>query len=133
VLVAVLTVLILAWTVAGFRRSAGVPLEPAFAADKFRPNDDPLWPRHWVEFPGSWEQPGVQIDSEATVAVVRSAITEMPSPQREVIVARDIEGRSAAEVRQELDLDPSDERDLLNQARGLVRARLNDYFEEHGK
>lgn len=133
VLVAVLTVLILAWTVAGFRRSAGVPLEPAFAADKFRPNDDPLWPRHWVEFPGSWEQTGVQIDSDATVAVVRSAITEMPSPQREVIVARDIEGRSAAEVRQELDLDPSDQRDLLNQARGLVRARLNDYFEEHAK
>ena len=132
VLVAALTVL-LAWTVAGFRRSAGVPLEPAFAADQFRPDDDPLWPRHWVDFPGSWEQPGVQIDSDATVAVVREAIAEMPSPQHDVIVAHDIEGRSPAEVREELDLGPSDERDLLNQARGLVRARLDDYFEEHGK
>jgi DNA-directed RNA polymerase specialized sigma24 family protein len=75
----------------------------------------------------------VQIDTDATVAEVRAAITDLPSPQHDVIVARDVEGRSPAEVRDQLDLSPSDERDLLNQARGRVRARLDDHFEEDGK
>jgi predicted MFS family arabinose efflux permease len=132
--VAVITVVLLAWTVRGFMRSpAGLPLEPAFAADQFRPDDDPQWPGHWVEPPEPWEQPGVQTETDATVAEVRKAITDSPSPQHEVIVARDVKGRSPAEVREALDLSPSDERDLLNQARGSVRARLDDYFEEHGK
>jgi MFS family permease len=132
--VAVITVVLLAWTVRGFMRSpAGVPLEPAFAADRFRPDDDPQWAGHWVDPPTAWEQPGVQIDTGATVAEVRAAITDLPSPQHDVIVARDVEGRSPAEVREELDLSPSDERDLLNQARGRVRARLDDHFEKDGK
>ena len=57
--VAVLTVVLLAWTVRGIMRSpAGVPLEPAFAADRFRPDDDPQWPGHWVDPPEAWEQAG---------------------------------------------------------------------------
>lgn len=129
--VAVLTVVLLAWTVRGFMRSpAGVPLEPAFATDEFRPDDDAEWPGHWVDPPGAWEQPGVPIVTDATVAEVREAITDLPSPQHDVIVARDVEGGSPAEVREELDLSPSEERDLLNQARGHVRARLDHYFEE---
>jgi hypothetical protein len=132
--VAALTVVLLAWTVRGFIRSpAGVPLEPVFAADQFLPDDAPQWPGHWVDPPGAWEQPGVQIVTDATVAEVRAAIVDLPSPQHDVIVARDVEGRSPAEVREELDLSPSEERDLLNQARGRVRARLDRYFEEHGK
>jgi predicted MFS family arabinose efflux permease len=132
--VAVLTVLLLAWTVRGFMRSpAGIPLEPAFAADQFRPDDDPQWPGHWVDPPGVWEQTGVQVETDATVAEVREAITDLPSPQHDVIVARDVEGRSPVEVREKLDLSPADERDLLNQARGRVHARLDDYFEEDGK
>jgi DNA-directed RNA polymerase specialized sigma24 family protein len=75
----------------------------------------------------------VPIDTDATVAEVRAAITDMPSPQHDVIVARDVEAQSPAAVRDELDLSPSDERDLLNQARGRVRARLDDYFEEDGR
>ena len=132
--VAVLTIVLLAWTVRGIMRSpAGVPLEPTFAADRFRPDDDPQWPGHWVDPPKAWEQAGVQIGTDATLAEVRAAITDLPSPQHEVIVARDVAGRSPADVREELDLSPSDERDLLNQARGRVRARLDDHFEEDGK
>jgi DNA-directed RNA polymerase specialized sigma24 family protein len=43
-----------------------------------------------------------------------------------------LEGRSPAEVRDELDLTPAEERDLLTQARGRVRARLDDHLKEHG-
>jgi predicted MFS family arabinose efflux permease len=130
--VAVLTVVLLGWTVRGFIRSpAGVPLEPAFPADRFRPDDDPEWPGHWVDLPGGWEQPGVQIDTDATIAEVRDAITDLPSPQHEVIVARDVDSRSPAEVSEELDLSPTDERDLLNQARGQVRNRIDRFLKEH--
>jgi len=131
--VAVLTIVLLAWTVRGIMRSpAGVPLEPAFAADRFRPDDDPRLPGHWVDPPQAWEHAGVQIETAAAVGEVRAAITDLPSPQHEVIVARDVEGRSPADVREELDLSPSDERDLLTQARARVRARLVNYFEEDG-
>jgi predicted MFS family arabinose efflux permease len=129
-ILAVLTVLLLAWTVRGVMRSAvGVPLEPAFEANQFRPDDDRQWPGHWVDPPGAWEQLGLQIGADATVAKVRDAITDLPSPQHEVMVARDVRGGSPVAVREELDLSASDERDLLNQARGRVRARLDDYFE----
>ena len=47
------------WVGPGVRRApAGVPLEPAFAADRFLPADDPEWPGHWVDPPGPWERLG---------------------------------------------------------------------------
>jgi predicted MFS family arabinose efflux permease len=123
-----MTTVLLAWTVRGFVRSpAGARLEPAFAADVFLPATDPVWPGHWAEPPQAWDPAAVRAD--ATAAVVQEAIIDLPSPQHEVLLARDVEGRSAAEVRHELDLSPSDERDLLHQARGQVRARLDDHFE----
>jgi RNA polymerase sigma-70 factor (ECF subfamily) len=109
-----------------------VPLEPAFAADQFRPDDDPQWPGHWVDPPGPWRQLGEAIDTDVAVEGVRNVITDLPSPQHDVIVARDVQGRSPAEVRGELDLTPSEERDLLTQARGRVRAQLDDHLKEHG-
>jgi MFS family permease len=125
--VAVLAVVLLASTVRGFVRApAGVPLEPAFAADRFLPADDPQWPGHWVDPPGPWEPVGERIDTGLAVDEVRGAITDLPSPQHEVIVARDVGGRSPAEVRDALDLTASEERDLLNQARGRVRSQVDE-------
>jgi predicted MFS family arabinose efflux permease len=127
--VAVFAIVLLAVVVRGFVRApAGVPLEPAFAADQFRPGDDPQWPGHWVEPPGPWEQLEEPIGMDIAVAEVQAAITDLPSPQHDVIVARDVQGRSPAAVRDELDLTPSQERDLLNQARGRVRAQLDDHL-----
>ena len=132
-LVAVFAVILLGATVRGFVRApAGVPLEPAFAADQFRPGDDPQWPGHWVDPPGPWEQLRGPIDTEAAVDEVRESITALPSPQHDVIVARDVQGRTPADVRDELDLNPSEERDLLNQARGAVRAELDTHLKERG-
>ena len=132
-LVAVFAAILLGATVRGFVRApAGVPLEPAFAADQFRPGDDPHWPGHWVDPPRPWEQLRGPIDTEAAVDEVRESITALPSPQHDVIVARDVQGRAPADVRDELDLDPSEERDLLNQARGAVRAELDTHLKERG-
>jgi len=30
------------------------PFEPAVAADRFRPSDDPQWPQHWAFTPAPW-------------------------------------------------------------------------------
>jgi MFS family permease len=132
-LVAVVAVVLLCATVRGFVRTpAGVPLEPAFAADQFRRSDDPRWPGHWVDPPGPWEGVKGPVDNEAAVDEVRESITDLPSPQHDVMVARDVQGRAPADVRDELDLSPSEERDLLNQARGRVRAQLDGYLKERG-
>jgi MFS family permease len=132
-IVAVLAIALLAAVVRGVVRApAGVPLEPAFAADRFRPSDDPEWPGHWVDPPGPWGPFGQPIDTDVALDEVQAAITDMPSPQHDVIVARDVQRRSPAEVRDELDLTPSEERDLLNQARGRVRAQVDDQFREGG-
>ena len=68
----------------------------------------------------AWEPVGERVDTGLAIDEVRGAITDLPSPQHEVIVARDVGGRSPAEVRDALDLTASEERDLLNQARGAA-------------
>jgi predicted MFS family arabinose efflux permease len=131
--VGIVTVGLLAWTVRGFVQSpAAVPLPPAFAADQFLPADDPHWPGHWARPPQTWERPGVHVDSDATLAEVRAAIAELPAIHHDVLVGRDVDGRPAADVQAALDLGPAEERALLNQARGRVRARLDHYFEDQG-
>jgi MFS family permease len=133
VVVAVFAVVLLIATVRGFVRApAGVPLEPAFAGDQFRPADDPRWPGHWVDPPGPWEEPLGPIGTQVAVAEVRGSITDLPSPQHDVMVARDVEGRAPADVQDELDLSPSEERDLLNQARGRVRDEVDARMTERG-
>jgi predicted MFS family arabinose efflux permease len=128
---AVITVLLLVWTVRGFVVSpAAVPLEAAFEADQFLPADDPEWPGHWAHPPKTWDRPGVTVDGAAALAEVRAAIADLPAPQHDVIVARDVEGRSPAQIRDALHLDPSTELDLLHQARGRVRRRLDQYVED---
>ena len=114
--------------------SAGVPLAPAFPAERFLPADDPEWPGHWADPPVPWDQaPGVELVSDESLADVRAALADLPSAHHDVIVLRDVQGRSPAEVRHALDLDAPAERELLNQARGEVRARLDHHFEErHG-
>lgn len=102
--------------------------QPAFSADRFFPPDDDEWPGHWANPPTAWAEAGHDIDSPEALEEVRSAIAEMPAAARQVMVLRDVEGRSPAEVHAALDVSPERERALLHQARGLVRARLERYF-----
>ncbi len=129
IVTAIVTAGLLAWTVRGFVRSpAAVPLEPVFAADRFLPPDHPDWPGHWADPPRAWDQPGVQLDSETALAEVRAAINDLPAVHHDVIVRRDVERRPSREVQAALGLGPGEERDVLNQARGHVRRRLDDHL-----
>ena len=53
----------------------------------------------------------------------------MPAKLRQVIVLRDVEGRSPERGSRGLNVSAEQETDLLHHARGLVRARLERYFE----
>jgi DNA-directed RNA polymerase specialized sigma24 family protein len=64
---------------------------------------------------------------------VGAAINELPPPQREVAVLRDVHGLSSRDVAAAVGLTAADERDLLDQARGLIRARLDRYVAAGGK
>lgn len=103
--------------------------EPAFAADRFLPADDPQWPGHWSSPPLPWAELGVRVDSDEALSEVQAAIVEMPPGLRQVIVLRDVEGGSSSAVQEALGISPEDERVRLHQARGLVRARLERHFE----
>ena len=61
---------------------------------------------------------------------IDAAIAELPANQREVIVLRDVEGWSATEVCNMLDLSESNQRVLLHRARVQVRERLAPYLAE---
>jgi MFS family permease len=109
--------------------AAVVATQPVFAPDRFFPLDDPTWPGHWANPPSAWTGSGHPVDSPEALEQVRAAIAEMPANLRQVIVLRDVEGRPTSEVREGLTLSAEQETDLLHHARGLVRARLERYFE----
>jgi MFS transporter, DHA2 family, multidrug resistance protein len=112
--------------------AAEMEMEPAFPPDRFLPPDHPEWPGHWETPPLAWEALGVRVDGADTLEQVRVAIAEMPEPLRQVILLRDVEGRTSDEVRAALSLAPEDVRAMLQQARSLVRDRLERYFEGTG-
>ena len=72
----------------------------------------------------------MRVDTDVALHEVAAAITDLPSPQHDVIVARDVQRRAPAEVGDELDLTPA-EGDLLDQARGRG-AQLDDVMREGG-
>lgn len=113
------------------RLPAGEVEEP-FPSDQFLPADDPVAPGHWATPPVAWEAYGARPDDPGALEQARAAIAEMPEGLRQVIVLRDVEGRSPNDVRAALNLGPDDKGVMLHQARGLVRARLERYFEERG-
>jgi DHA2 family multidrug resistance protein-like MFS transporter len=106
--------------------------EPAFPPDRFLPPDHPEWPGHWETPPVAWEALGVGVDGPDALEQARLALVEMPEDLKQVILLRDVEGRTPDEVREALSLGPEEELAMLHQARSLVRARLERYFEGRG-
>ena len=104
--------------------------EPAVAADRFRPSDDPQWPHHWAfELPAWGEHPEERLLSDEAQAVIRRAIEALPPAQREVITLRDLEGWSSVEVCNTLSVSETNQRVLLHRARSKVRRVLEQYLD----
>ena len=103
--------------------------EPAVDPDRFRAPDDPL-AGHWLTPPRDWgEAPEERVLAQEARARIDAAIAALPPNQRAVIVMRDVEGWSAAEVCNILAIGETNQRVLLHRARSRVRRALEDYFE----
>jgi RNA polymerase sigma-70 factor, ECF subfamily len=83
----------------------------------------------WESPPALWHADDDHVaDSAETMAVIRSAIEELPPRQRAVIQLHDIVGCPSTEICGLLDLSPVNQRVLLHRARERVRAALDVRF-----
>ena len=104
------------WTARWFKRTPTVP------GSWFQDADEPF-PGHWRSFPDTW--PTVDPADPDVQGTLVAAVDELPATWREVVTARDVLGRDAAEVGERLGLTPRQQRAILNRARAMVRARLD--------
>ncbi len=102
---------------------------PAVDADRFLDAGHARWPGHWAAPPRAWDLPEERLLGRETLELVRAAIAELPERQQTVIALRDVEGWSAEEVREALDLSEGNQRVLLHRARAKVRAALEPHLD----
>ena len=107
-----------------------VPIEePERAVDAGRFNRDGSWsspPAHWTDDAED------RVRAERMNKSMRVAIDQLPSPQRDVLTLRDVEGLTAADTCQILSLRQSHQRVLLHRARSRLRNVLEGEFGEDG-
>jgi RNA polymerase sigma-70 factor, ECF subfamily len=104
------------------------PDEPAVDPARFR--DAEPWKDHWASPPRSWsETPEARFLARETRKYVRQAVEALPPSQREVITLRDIEGWTADEVCNILEISETNQRVLLHRARSKVRQALERYLD----
>jgi RNA polymerase sigma-70 factor (ECF subfamily) len=85
----------------------------------------------WAAPPVPWdEEPEARLFAGETLAVVQAAIATLPSGQQLVITLRDLEGWTADDVCNALDVTETNQRVLLHRARAKVRRALERHFEE---
>jgi RNA polymerase sigma-70 factor (ECF subfamily) len=83
---------------------------------------------------GSWngaphlDQPGDGLLNSELGRVISSAIDRLPGRQRQVLVLRDVEGWSAAEICDLLGVSEANQRVLLHRARTRIRALVAPYL-----
>jgi RNA polymerase sigma-70 factor, ECF subfamily len=103
--------------------------EPVVDPDRFQ--SEGQWQGHWRRFPMSWDElPEQHLLAQETLALAQQAIEALPPNQKLVIQLRDIEGLTAAEVCNILQVSESNERVLLHRARSKVHRVLAQYFGE---
>ena len=83
---------------------------------------------HWAVLPRAW--PEDKLLAGETLSVIEHAIERLPQTQRTVITLRDVEGWTADEVRNALELSETNQRVLLHRARAKVRNALEQYLSE---
>ena len=95
--------------------------ENAVDPDRFAENG------HWSSPPQSFGPEERLLGSE-TQSVVDGAVAALPPSQALVITMRDVEGFSAEETCNALDISETNQRVLLHRARSKVRQALEDYL-----
>ena len=88
---------------------------------------------HWQAFPAPWPSLEDQVLAGEVRRTVGAAVAELPTRQRIVITLRDVEGYTAEEVCEILEITPANQRVLLHRARAAVRGTLEVYFAGPGE
>lgn len=101
--------------------------QPSVDPDRFTP--DGRWAGFWGTPPASHLPEARTLAAEAGDRLA-AAIGSLPDAQRAVITLRDVEGFSALEVCDFLDLSEGNQRVLLHRARSKVRTALEDYLDD---
>jgi RNA polymerase sigma-70 factor, ECF subfamily len=87
------------------------------------------YPGHWGSPPARWGgAPQRKLVYSETLELITTAIDELPPAQALVITMRDIEGFTAEEVCNALEIGETNQRVLLHRARTKVRRALEDYL-----
>ena len=107
------------------RWSRWLPKTPTIDASRFQRRGE-AHPRHWRRFPRPWPQ--LDTDDRAVRETLADAIDELPRPWRDVVVARDLEGRTPGETSERQGVTLAQQRAMLNRARARLRERLADRF-----
>ena len=99
-------------------------------ADRFL-GPDHRWAGHWASSPRSpRDVPEERLLAAEARDRIAEAIAALPPNQRAVITLRDVDGWSAEEAREVLDVSEANQRVLLHRARAKVRQALEDYLDE---
>jgi RNA polymerase sigma-70 factor (ECF subfamily) len=91
---------------------------------------DSAWPGHWALPPRPWECPERRLGSLEAREELREAINALPAAQQMVLTLRDVEGLSAEEVCEALDLTAANQRVILHRARSRLRAHLEHCLDD---
>ena len=101
--------------------------EPAVEPDRFVAEGPAAG--FWLRPPRPWEeQPEARLLSRETRDQIALALAALPTNQRLVITLRDVEGWSAAEVCNALEISETNQRVLLHRARSRMRRALERYL-----
>jgi RNA polymerase sigma-70 factor (ECF subfamily) len=100
--------------------------EPAVEPERFLPDDHDRWPGHWSSPPR--DLPEERLLAAETREHIAQALDDLPANQRAVVSLRDVEGWSAEEVCNALDLSEVNQRVLLHRGRAKVRRALEEYL-----
>ena len=102
--------------------------DPAVDSDRFQ-KDDEAWPGHWATPPRPWQKPERRLLSLEARDRLKEALAQLPERQRLIVVLRDVEGLSAEEVCDRLELSQENQRVLLHRGRSRLRALLEAYLD----
>lgn len=101
--------------------------EPAVDSNRFL-EPDQRWAGHWSSPPSPWRDAEQRLLARETLDLVAAAIDDLPEAQRQVITLRDMQGLTAEETGEILELSEGNQRVLLHRARSKVRAVLEIHF-----
>jgi len=84
----------------------------------------------WAEPPWVWRAASAEsiVRTRESADVLQRALDALPPRQREVVVLRDLEGVSSADVCNLLDVSESNQRVLLHRGRSKLRAALESHY-----